>query len=67
MGRHYHIDAIARDLENMYAIHSIIPQAITENLSFAVGYVHSEGRHIPVYRNINPINPTRSWQTADPF
>ena len=46
----------------MYAIHSNIQleQAITENLSFAVGYIHSSGRHIPVYRNINclPVGGT---------
>ncbi len=54
------IDTIAPDFENMYAIHTNIQleQAITENLSLAVGYIHSGGRHIPVYRNINPINPT---------
>jgi hypothetical protein len=49
------IDTIAPDFENMYAIHTNIQleQAITENLSLAIGYVHSGGRHIPVYRNIN--------------
>src|SRR6266545_5510462 len=41
----------------MYAIHSNIQleQAITNNLSFAAGYIHSAGRHIAVYRNINLI------------
>ena len=55
----HNIDTIAPDFENMYAIHSTaqLEQAITENLSFAIGYTHSGGRHIPVYRNINPINP----------
>ena len=55
------IDTIAPDFENMYAIHTNIQleQALTENLSFAVGYIHSGGRHIPVYSNINPINPIR--------
>lgn len=49
------IDAIAPDLKNMYAIHSHVQleQAITEDLSFSVGYVHSGGRHIPVYRSVN--------------
>jgi hypothetical protein len=53
------IDTIAPDFKTMYAIHSNIQleQAITENLSFAVGYVHSAGRQLPVYRNINRINP----------
>ncbi len=52
---------VASDFETMYAIHANIQleQAVTDNLSIAVGYVHSGGRHIPVYRNINPINPER--------
>ncbi|MEJ7576848.1 MAG: TonB-dependent receptor, partial [Pyrinomonadaceae bacterium] len=51
------IDTIAPDFENMYAIHSNIQleQAITENLSLAVGFIHSGGRHIAVYRNTNLI------------
>jgi len=51
------IDTIAPDFETMYALHANIQleQAITENLSFAVGYIHSGGRHIPFYRNINLI------------
>ena len=55
------IYTIASDYDTMYAIHSNIQieQAITENMSFAAGYVHSAGRHINVYRNINPINPVR--------
>ncbi len=54
------IDTIAPDFENMYALHANIQleQAITANLSFTVGYIHSGGRHLPVYRNINLINPT---------
>jgi len=53
------IDTVASDFVNMYAIHSNVQleQAITNNLSVSVGYVHSGGRHIPVYRNTNPINP----------
>lgn len=55
------IDTIAPDFATMYALHFNfqIEQAITENLSFAAGFVHSGGRHLPVYRNLNPINPTR--------
>ena len=51
------IDAIASDFENMYALHANIQleQALSNNLSFAVGYIHSIGRHIPVYRSINLI------------
>jgi hypothetical protein len=51
------IDTIAPDFENMYAFHANvqIEQAITNDFSLAVGYVHSEGQHIPIYRNINLI------------
>lgn len=53
------IYTIAEDCDTMYAIHSNVQfeQAITEGLSLAVGYVHSAGRHLNVYRNINPISP----------
>jgi hypothetical protein len=49
------IETVATDFETMYAMHVNfqIEQAITENLSFAAGFIHSGGRHIPVYRNIN--------------
>jgi len=51
------IDSIAPDFESMYALHANIQleHAITNDLSFAVGYIHSGGRHIPVYRSINLI------------
>lgn len=54
------IETIAPDFVNMYAIHfnAQVEQALTENLSVTVGYIHSGGRHIPIYRNINRINPT---------
>lgn len=55
------IETIAPDFENMYAIHfnAQLEQALTNDLSLTVGYIHSNGRHIPVYRNINRINPIR--------
>jgi uncharacterized membrane protein len=51
------IDTIAPDFETMFALHANtqLEQAITNDLSFAVGYIHSGGRHIPVYRSINLI------------
>lgn len=51
------ITAIASDFENMYAIHANaqLEQALTQDLSFTVGYIHSSGRHIPLYRSINRI------------
>jgi hypothetical protein len=56
-----HIVTISPDFVNMYAIHwnAQLEQAITDNLSLSVGYVHSGGRHIPVYRNINPVGSVR--------
>ena len=49
------IDTIAPDFENMYAVHTDIQieHVLNENLSATVGYIHSAGRHIPIYRNIN--------------
>lgn len=49
------IDTVAPDFKNLYAIHTNaqIEQALTNDLSFTIGYIHSSGRHIPVYRNIN--------------
>ncbi len=49
------IDAVSPDFENLYAIHTNfqVEQAITNDLSFTAGFIHSSGRHIPVYRNIN--------------
>lgn len=55
------IDTIAPDFQNMYALHLNVQveQAISPNISFAVGYIHSSGYHLPIYRNINLINPIR--------
>ncbi len=49
------IDTVAPDFENLYAMHTNVQveQGITNDFSFTVGYIHSSGRHIPVYRNIN--------------
>ncbi|PYS99619.1 MAG: hypothetical protein DMF63_11080 [Acidobacteria bacterium] len=55
------IDTVSPDFVNMYAIHANVQleQALTSDLSVAVGFVHSSGRHLSVYSNINPINPDR--------
>ncbi len=61
------IDAVAPDHKNLYAIHvnAQFEQTITADTSFAVGYVHSGGRHIPVYRSVNSI-PIRHLSDARP-
>lgn len=49
------IDTVSPDFVNLYAMHTNaqIEQALTNDLSVTVGFIHSSGRHIPVYRNIN--------------
>jgi hypothetical protein len=53
------IETISPDFKNMYAIHinGQVEQALSNDLALTAGYIHSSGRHIPVYRNINRINP----------
>jgi hypothetical protein len=63
------IETISPDFQNMYAIHANaqIEQALTRNLSFTLGYINSRGRHIPVYRNINRINPISTLADGRPI
>ena len=53
----------------MYAIHSNvqIEQAIANDLSITAGFIHSSGRHIPLYRSINRINPVGSLADGRPI
>ena len=55
LGITQNIEQIASDLKNMYAMHyqAQLEQAIAKDLSFTVGYIHSGGRQMPVYRQIN--------------
>jgi hypothetical protein len=63
------IETVAPDFENMYAIHANlqVEQALTEDLALTVGYIHSSGRHIPVYRNINCLPVGGSLADGRPF
>ena len=63
------ITGIASDFENMYAIHGNVQleQALTEDLSVTVGYIHSSGRHIPIYRSVNRINPVGTLADGRPI
>ncbi len=63
------IETLSPDFENMYAIHTNfqVEQAILENLSITAGFIHSGGRHIPIYRNINRINPTGALADGRPI
>jgi carboxypeptidase family protein/TonB-dependent receptor-like protein len=63
------IETVAPDFKTMYAIHSNIQieQAIAENTSIAVGFIHSDGRHIPIYRNINCLPTGGTLADGRPF
>lgn len=49
------IEVISPDFNNMYAMHfqTQLEQALTANYSFTVGYIHSEGRQLAVYKQTN--------------
>jgi Carboxypeptidase regulatory-like domain/TonB dependent receptor len=51
------IDTVSPDFKNLYAVHTNfqVEQSLTNDISVTAGYIHSSGRHIPVYRNINCI------------
>ncbi len=53
------LDAVAPDYANLTAYHANlqVEQALTSDLSVTLGYIFSRGTHLPVYRNINRINP----------
>ncbi len=63
------IETVASDFKTLYAVHANfqIEQALTENLSFTGGFIHSSGRHIPVYRNINRINSVGTLADGRPI
>lgn len=54
------IEVISPDFNNMYAMHfqTQLEQALTNDYSFTVGYIHSEGRQLAIYKQINcRVNP----------
>jgi Carboxypeptidase regulatory-like domain len=61
-------ELVAGDFENMYAMHyqAQLEQAITTDLSVTVGYIHSDGRHLPTYRQINCIATGRTLSDGRP-
>jgi hypothetical protein len=56
------LTTVSPDFENMYAMHynAQVEQALTNDLSVTAGYIHSNGRHIPIYSNVNclPVGGT---------
>ncbi|MBK9165037.1 MAG: TonB-dependent receptor [Acidobacteria bacterium] len=63
------IETLAPDFENMYAIHmnAQVEQGLTDDISVTAGFIRSVGRHIPVYRNINRINPVGTLADGRPI
>lgn len=49
------IDTVSPDFKTLYAMHTNfqVEQSLTDDISLTAGYIHSSGRHIPVYRNVN--------------
>lgn len=62
------IDAVSPDYANLTAYHANLQaeQAVTSDLSVTLGYIFSRGTHLPVYRNINPINPISTLADGRP-
>lgn len=61
-------EVVSPNFENMYAMHfqTQLEQAISTNLSFTVGYIHSQGRHLPVYRQTNCLPTGRTLADGRP-
>jgi len=66
LGITQNVERVSPDFENMYAIHfqAQIEQAITNDISVTAGYIHSNGRHLPVYRQSNCL-PVAGRTLAD--
>ncbi|MCU1290866.1 MAG: Outer rane receptor for ferrienterochelin and colicin [Acidobacteria bacterium] len=61
-------EVVSPDFDNMYAMHfqTQIEQALTNNLSITAGYIHSEGRQLPVYKQINCLPVARTLADGRP-
>jgi hypothetical protein len=68
LGISQNAEVVSPDFENMYAMHfqTQLEQAITNDFSFTVGYIHSQGRHLPVYRQINCLPTGRTLADGRP-
>ncbi|MEP6900315.1 MAG: TonB-dependent receptor [Actinomycetota bacterium] len=61
------LTTVSPDFGNLYAMHANVQleQALTNDLSLTVGYIHSNGRHLPVYRNVNCLPVAAEGALAD--
>ena len=62
------IDTVSPDFRNLYAIHTNfqVEQSLTNDISVTGGFIHSSGRHIPVYRSINRVAVVRNLADGRP-
>ena len=62
------IEGLSPDFVNMAVFHTNVQleQALSQNYSVTIGAIHSRGNHLPVYRDINPINPTSTLADGRP-
>ncbi|MEO5860418.1 MAG: carboxypeptidase regulatory-like domain-containing protein [Pyrinomonadaceae bacterium] len=62
------IEVISSDFNNMYAMHfqTQLEQALTKDYSFTVGYIHSEGRQLAVYKQTNCTQTTATLADGRP-
>lgn len=63
------VEAVAPDFSNLYAFHANaqIEHALSKNYSLTGGVIYSKGTHLPVYRNINRINPVGTLADGRPI
>jgi hypothetical protein len=68
LGITQNVELVAPDFENMYAMHyqAQLEQAINNDFSVTVGFIHSDGRHLPVYRQSNCLPTARSLADGRP-
>jgi hypothetical protein len=59
-------ELVSPNFKNMFAAHyqAQLEQALTNDLSITVGYIHSDGYNLPIYRQIN-CRPTSEAPLAD--
>ena len=62
------VEGVSPDFVNMAVFHTNVQleQALSQNYSVTIGAIHSRGNHLPVYRDINPINPTSTLADGRP-
>jgi hypothetical protein len=62
------VTGVSPDFVNLAVLHTNVQveQALSQNFSLTVGAIHSRGNHIPIYRNINPINPVSTLADGRP-